>query len=356
MLRTTLLTTAAVAAVLGLAGCSPADASDKAVAATEKAAMATEEAVKAAGETASEATGAVADAARDTAAAATNALTMTREEAMENARVNDKLTRLDTDGQVKAAIAAKDAAEKAAMKAQTAAENAADAKMDMEKMETAAANAGAAIVAQTKVPIAAAAGVSSAMIAAGDKQFKAGKDYVVLSPAKRTSSPPGKVELTEVFMYQCPHCFSFEPFIESVLKDAPEEMNFVRLPAIFNNVAKLHAQAFYASKAMGNWEELHTPFFREIHTNRNLMPNEDKLLDFIAKQGIDRKEFGNAMKSFEVDSKVRDAMDLNTAYKIGSVPTLVVNGKYVTSGSMVGDTDKLRAVVRYLVAKEAAAL
>ncbi|MEM6639490.1 MAG: thiol:disulfide interchange protein DsbA/DsbL [Pseudomonadota bacterium] len=194
------------------------------------------------------------------------------------------------------------------------------------------------------------------LVAEGDKNFKAGKDYVVLKPSKRTSSPAGKVELTEVFMYQCPHCFSFEPFIESVLRNQPEEMNFVRLPAIFNNVAKLHAQAFYAAKSMGVWEELHTPFFQEIHTRRNLMPTEDKLLDFVAKQGIDRTKFKNAMKSFEVDSKVRDAMDLNTAYQIGSVPTLVINGKYVTSGAMVGNTQKLRDVVNYLIAKEAIAL
>ncbi|MFK7885811.1 MAG: thiol:disulfide interchange protein DsbA/DsbL [Gammaproteobacteria bacterium] len=329
MLRNILILAAiAGAAAFGLSACSPADASEKAIAATEAAA-------KAASETATEAAGTVADAARDTAEAATQAVKMTREEAVERARSNDKLTRLDDGVQAKAA-AAKEAT--------------------MEKMETTAASVGEAIVAKTKLPIAAAAGVSTAIIAAGDKQFKAGKDYVVLSPAKRTSSPPGKVELTEVFMYQCPHCFSFEPFIESVLKDQPEEMNFVRLPAIFNNVAKLHAQAFYASKAMGNWEELHTPFFREIHTNRNLMPNEDKLLDFIAKQGIDRKDFRANMKSFEVDSKVRDAMDLNTAYQIGSVPTLVVNGKYVTSGQMAGSTDKLRDLVRYLVAKETAAL
>ncbi|MFK8015650.1 MAG: thiol:disulfide interchange protein DsbA/DsbL [Gammaproteobacteria bacterium] len=197
---------------------------------------------------------------------------------------------------------------------------------------------------------------TKSIIAAGDKNFRAGKDYVVLSPAKRTSSPPEKVELTEVFMYQCPHCFSFEPFIEKVTQGQPAQMNFVRMPAIFNSVAELHAKAFYASQALGNWEDLHVPLFQEIHTRRNLMPTEDKLLDFIAKQGIDRDAFGNAMKSFEVDSKVRDAKSLNAAYQIGSVPTLVVNGKYVTDGKMAGSTQKLDAIVRYLVAKEAAAL
>lgn len=262
-------------------------------------------------------------AQKSTATAPDFDVTATREEA--KAAAKDKLTRIDKNP------------EQFARKPMMAATQAAGS-------------------AETSASGVTAAAASASIIAAGDKQFRAGKDYVVLSPAKRTSSPPEKVELTEVFMYQCPHCFSFEPFIESVLEDPMDEMNFVRMPAVFNNVAKLHAQAFYAAQAMGIWDQLHTPMFREIHTNRNLMPTDDKLLSFIASQGIDRDEFEKVMKSFEVDSKVRDAMDLNKAYQISSVPTLVVNGKYVTNGSMAKTNDRLRAIVDYLVAKEAAAL
>lgn len=236
-------------------------------------------------------------------------------------------------------------------------EEAAKMAADMAQVEQDADQGG------SKDPASASAAVSApdlaqraAIIAKGDRTFKPGKDYELLSPAKRTSSPPEKVELTEVFMYSCPHCFSFEPFIESVLKDKPPQVNFVRLPAIFNPVARLHAQAFYAARSMGVWEKLHTPMFREIHGNRNLMPNEDKLLDFVASQGVDRDAFKKALSSFEVDSKVRDALDLNGAYGISSVPTIVVNGKYVTSGSLAGSTARLREIVDYLVAKESAAL
>ncbi len=294
MLRNVLILVAIAGGIaFGLNACSPGDVTTAAVAATDTAATKATEAV---------------DSAK-------SAAKMTIEEARTAARANDQLT-----------------------------------------PDTAAANAKAKLVAEASADMPRTTAANADLIAMGDKSFRAGKDYLVLSPAKRTSSAPEQVELTEVFMYQCPHCFSFEPFIESVLQNQPQEMNFVRLPAIFNNVAKLHAQAFYASQAMGNWDALHVPLFKEIHTNRNLMPTEDKLLDFIESQGIDRDLFRTALKSFEVDSKVRDAQDLNAAYQIGSVPTLVINGKYVTSGSMVGNTDKLRSVVNYLVAKEAAAL
>jgi thiol:disulfide interchange protein DsbA len=298
---TLILATVAGATMFGLQACSPGD-----VSAAD--------------------TDAVETAAAQTKAPPELDVTATRKEAIEAAAPSDKLTRLD---------------EKPAQRSGQAA------------MATGQTTNGAVV---SSAANATAVAATASIIAAGDKQFRAGKDYMVLSPAKRTSSPPEKVELTEVFMYQCPHCFSFEPFVEGILQDARDEMSFVRLPAVFNNVAKLHAQAFYAAQSMGVWEKLHTAFFREIHTNRNLMPDEDKLLSFIASQGIDRDEFRKVMKSFEVDSKVRDAIDLNTAYQISSVPTLVVNGKYVTSGTLARSNDRLRAIVDYLIAKEAAAL
>lgn len=195
-----------------------------------------------------------------------------------------------------------------------------------------------------------------ALIALGDEMFKAGRDYIVLTPAQRTSSAPEKVEIAEVFMYQCPHCFSFEPFVDNLISEQPSEVSFVRVPAIFNPIAELHAKAFYAANALGIWEQLHTPFFREIHTNRNLMRTEDKLLDFVESQGIERTAFASALRSFEVDSKVRDAKDLNSRYRIDSVPTMVINGKYVTSTSLVQSTAKLKQVINYLVSKEGSTL
>ena len=53
-----------------------------------------------------------------------------------------------------------------------------------------------------------------------------------------------------------------------------------------------------------------------------------------------------------IDRIARDARDLNARYRIDSVPTVVINGKYVTSASLVNSTDKLKDVIDYLVAKE----
>lgn len=182
-----------------------------------------------------------------------------------------------------------------------------------------------------------------------------GRHYRVLTPAQGTSSPPDKVEVAEVFMYSCPHCYSFEPFITSYVEQKPSYVSFVRVPASFNAVARTHAKAYYAAESLGVLEDVHTDFFREFHQRRNRLASDDAILSFLADQGVDREQAKQALTSFAVDTKLRQADTLVRRYRIDSVPALVINGKYVTSGSMAGNMDKLREVVDYLVAKEAAA-
>lgn len=349
MTRLTRLSLAlATGALLALGGCSPSETADDAKAALDKAATTAQKTLGDAADAAQETLGDASDAAQrklgDAAASA--------EKTLGDAAATAERKLADASAATGEALGtAAEKAEQAAARAERA------AKDQLSRVDAPAADAQGGNKEGAAAQAGAGAGAAfAALIAEGDRLFQPGKDYVLLTPAKRTSSPPEKVELTEVFMYQCPHCFSFEPFIDNVVEEMPPEVNFVRLPAIFNPVAKLHAQVFYAAKSLGVHDRLHTPFFREIHTRRNLMPTEAKVLDFVESQGIDRAEFAKALKSFEVDSKVRDALDLNGAYRIESVPTLVVNGKYVTSGSMAGSTARLRQILDYLVAKEAAAL
>lgn len=183
-----------------------------------------------------------------------------------------------------------------------------------------------------------------------------GRDYRVLTPAQPTSSSPDKVEVAEMFMYMCPHCFSFEPFIESYRQSKPPYVSFIRVPASFNNTARVHAKAYYVAETLGILEEVHTDLFRAYHNERKRLADDDAVIAFFVDHGVAREDAEKAMKSFAVDTKVRQADTLVRRYRIDSVPTLVINGKYVTSASMVGSERKLREVIDYLVAKEAAAM
>ena len=58
------------------------------------------------------------------------------------------------------------------------------------------------------------------------------------------------------------------------------------------------------------------------------------------------------MNSFAVDAKIRRAMDLARAAGINSVPSVVINGKYKTSGSLAGSNDRVIEVINELSEKE----
>lgn len=184
----------------------------------------------------------------------------------------------------------------------------------------------------------------------------AGKHYRVLTPAQPTSSSPDKVELAEVFMYSCPHCMDFEPFIENYLKSKPGYVSFVRIPANFNRTALLHSKAYYMAETLGILDEVHMDLFHEYHRKRNRLATEEAIISFFVDQGVPRDQVTGAYNSFAVDTKVRQAGNLGQRYRIDSVPTVVINGKYVTSASMAGSFNKLGEIIDYLTAKEASEL
>ena len=58
------------------------------------------------------------------------------------------------------------------------------------------------------------------------------------------------------------------------------------------------------------------------------------------------------MNSFAVDAKIRRAMEMARNDGINSVPSVVVNGKYKTTGSIAGSNQKVIEVIRALTKKE----
>jgi len=185
--------------------------------------------------------------------------------------------------------------------------------------------------------------------------FQAGKHYTVLSPAQPTSTDAGKVEVAEIFQFGCGGCFGFEPHIESWLARKADYVNFVRIPALWNAVGILHARAYYTAEALGKTEQIDGPFFTEFHVNRNYLDTEEKLADFFAKHGVDAATFKGAFNSFAVNAKLKRAEELVKRYGIQATPTVVVNGKFVTTGDKAGSYDGWFAIIDDLAAREHAA-
>ena len=83
--------------------------------------------------------------------------------------------------------------------------------------------------------------------------YQEGTNYRVLKPAQPTSVAAGKIEVVEVFWYACGHCFALEPTLEKLGADngKPANVEFVRMPATWNELLKTHARIFYTAELLG---------------------------------------------------------------------------------------------------------
>ncbi len=189
--------------------------------------------------------------------------------------------------------------------------------------------------------------------------FKAGVHYFVLDEPVRVRDPK-KIEVVEIFWYGCPHCFRFDPMIKAWQKALPADVDFWRLPVIWNSATELHARAFYTAQSLGVLDKLHDPLFDAMNVKGNPLNNEDKLRELFVAQGVKASDFDQAFDSFGVTSQVNQAKARTLSYKIEGTPEIVVAGKYRIDGRAFNDPDgtertsheKMLEVANYLIAKE----
>jgi thiol:disulfide interchange protein DsbA len=182
--------------------------------------------------------------------------------------------------------------------------------------------------------------------------YQAGVHYQRLSPTQPTSSSPDQVEVAEFFMYSCVHCYNFEPYVQQWLTRKPAYINFIRVPTVWNPLVRLHGQAFYAAEALGKGAEMHTPFFREMHVTGNLLQTQEDIAEFFSRFDVDEQAFEGAFNSFAVHTKVQRADELTRRYRVEATPSVVVNGKYVTTASMAGGFEQLVDLIEALAQSE----
>jgi thiol:disulfide interchange protein DsbA len=187
---------------------------------------------------------------------------------------------------------------------------------------------------------------------AGQAQFLEGVEYTRLVPQPVETG--SKIEVREFFGYSCPHCFSLEPAIERWLKTMPKNAQYIRTPAVFNERWAVHARAYYAFETLGITATMHYALFHALHADKRALNDADSLAAFVAEKGGNRAAFLDAYNSFGMQASLNRALQSARAFNIDSVPTLIVDGKYMTNATLAGGYDRLMQVVDFLVKKSAA--
>lgn len=172
---------------------------------------------------------------------------------------------------------------------------------------------------------------------------------------KRVESPlpvaEGKIEVVEFFGYWCPHCNSFEPALDAWAKKLPPQVTFRRIPVAFSAGQEPLQRLYYALEVQGQVEALHRKVFAALHAERKRLNTEAEIGAWLQANGADSAKLLETMKGFAVATKVRQSRQLADGYRIDGVPTLGIQGKWMTSPSIAGTPERALAVADALIAQ-----
>jgi protein dithiol oxidoreductase (disulfide-forming) len=188
--------------------------------------------------------------------------------------------------------------------------------------------------------------------AQNERTFVQGRHYQVLPVPVRVADP-ARLEVVEVFSYGCIHCFTMQPAIHAWLETLDGDVEFVRVPAVFDQTWAYLARTYYAAEALGVTESVHGPIFEAIHVrNANVLEPARMARIFEEHAGVGEPEFMRVFNSVGVDTRVRQGDAQTRLYRVQGTPTMIVQGKYRIDGQMAGSNAAMLDVVDFLLAKE----
>ena len=178
-----------------------------------------------------------------------------------------------------------------------------------------------------------------------------GKDFDKTAQAI-TPDTPNKIEVIELFWYGCGHCHQMEAPLNAWVKKLPADVTFKRVPGLPNQSWAPMAKAYYAMETLGVLEKLHTPLFDAIHKQKSLNPTDEKAaIDWVTKQaGLDRKKVEAAFGSFSMNTSLNRAANIFRASGATGVPSLIINGQFITSSTMAGNNYAALNTADYIIA------
>ncbi len=138
----------------------------------------------------------------------------------------------------------------------------------------------------------------------------------------------GQIEVIEFFWYACPHCFAFEPTIESWIARLPADVRFRRVPVGFDALKQVHQQIFYTWEALGLVDQMHLKTFTRFHVAHKPVNRADDMLQFARDSGLDVNKVRQAWNSFGVQTRMRQANQLTEQYDVSQMPEMGIQGRF----------------------------
>ena len=157
------------------------------------------------------------------------------------------------------------------------------------------------------------------------------------------------IEVIDFFWYGCPYCNELQPVLEDWIKRKPDDVSVRRIPVILRDSWAPHARIYYTLDLLSEVERLHPRVYHSYHVEELAMSKPDVMEQWAVKNGIERRRWVDAYFSPEVDGRIARAFQATKRYDIQGTPSVVVDGRYLTSSSMTPTVRGMVPVVEDLV-------
>lgn len=163
-----------------------------------------------------------------------------------------------------------------------------------------------------------------------------GSDYLTLQTPQPLEANAKKTEVIEFFMYHCPACNALEPTLLAWVRKNGGKVAFRRVHIPRQRENDPEARLFLTLEAMGVAESMHAKVLQTWHVDHRRLASDADNLAWALQSGLDRARFLDTYNSFGTTTRLRGLPRYVMNYQVDSTPTLVVDGRYLTTPAMVG--------------------
>ncbi len=181
------------------------------------------------------------------------------------------------------------------------------------------------------------------------------KSTFIAAPPALVEPGDGRLEVTLFFWYGCAACSLVDPGFTGWAAKLSDEVAVRKLPTTYVEPWNMHARIFMTLEEMGREKEVHRKIFEIFATPGGMVRSEDDFEAFAKTLGLDPKVFATTYASSAVDERMARLDEILKIYDPQVVPTIVVDGRYLTDLSRVEDPNEFLELTGYLLKKAQAA-
>jgi thiol:disulfide interchange protein DsbA len=174
-----------------------------------------------------------------------------------------------------------------------------------------------------------------------------GRNYRLI--AQQPVADSSRIEVIDFFFYGCPFCNELRPMLERWRKAFPADVVFRRTPTVRRDTWVPLARTYYTLELLGEADRLHEEVYKGYHDEELSMSRPEVMADWARRHGIDRERWLTVYNSDEVTRLVEQARRMTQDYDIQGTPSVVINGRYLTSSGMTDDVKLVVPVAEQLL-------